>query len=74
MSQKRDFFGFNHPFFKPLWRRIAVVGVCATWGLFELSMGQTGWALVFLGLAALACYGFFIAFDPPEDGDGSQGG
>ena len=74
MSQKRDFFGFNHPFFKPLWRRVAVVGVCAGWGLFEISMGQTGWGLAFLGLGAVAFYGLFIAFDPPADDQGSPEG
>ena len=62
------FFDLNHPFFIPLWRRIVTVGVAASWGVFEILMGATGWGMVFLGLAAFAFYGFFIAFDPPKDG------
>ena len=68
------FFDFDHPFFRPLWRRIAVVGVAATWGVFEIMMGATGWGMLFLGLAAICFYGLFITFDPrePDEEDGSD--
>ncbi|WP_071672627.1 hypothetical protein [Nioella nitratireducens] len=60
-------FDLDHPFFRPLWIRIAVVAVCGGWGLFELSNDATGWAFVFLGLGAYAAYGFFVTFDPRDD-------
>lgn len=65
-----NLFDFDHPFFRPLWRRIAVVSICAGWGLFELAMGATGWAIVFLGLAALSFWGLFVRFQPgPDESD-----
>ncbi|WP_306120365.1 MULTISPECIES: DUF3329 domain-containing protein [unclassified Roseitalea] len=59
-------FGFDHPMFKPLWVRIAVVAVAGLWGLFELSTGAYLWALIFLALAGVAFHGLFIAYEPPE--------
>lgn len=64
-----SFFDFDHPFFRPLWRRIAVVGICATWGAFEIWMGATGWGVLFLGLAALCFWGLFIRFNPRTQGE-----
>ncbi len=59
-------FDFNHPFFKPLWIRIAVVAFSAAWGTFELVMGAQIWGYFFLGMAALSFYGLFITFEPRE--------
>jgi len=42
-------FDFEHPFFDPLWIRIAVFGVCMGWGLFELLAGAPFWAILFWG-------------------------
>jgi hypothetical protein len=28
----------EHPFFRPLWRRILLVAVCVGWSIFEFSM------------------------------------
>ena len=66
----RTFFDFDHPFFRPLWRRIAIVAVCATWGTFEIVMASVGWGVFFLALAALCFWGLFVRFDPRDpDGD-----
>ena len=54
----------QHPFFKPLWRRIVTVVAPAAWGLFELSSGEAGWAVVFIGAAAYAGYELFLAPQP----------
>lgn len=54
----------NHPFFKPLWIRILVVAIAAAWGVFEFASGSAFWGTLFLGIAAYAAWGFFIAFDP----------
>ncbi|MBP0482529.1 hypothetical protein [Sagittula salina] len=57
----------QHPWFVPLWRRIATVGACLGWATLELSLGNNGWAAM-LGLLGLYCaHQFFVAFDPPPD-------
>jgi hypothetical protein len=50
----------EHPSFKPLWVRVAVVAVCVLWGLFELAQGNTLWAVIFLGLGAVCGYRFAV--------------
>ena len=57
-------FDFNHPFYKPLWIRIAIVTVASGWGLFEFVTGSVFWGVVFCGLAAAAFHGLFMTFDP----------
>ncbi len=59
-------FNFDVPFFRPLWIRIATVGLCIGWGLFELVAGALAFAVLFLGLGGYAAYRLFVTFDPPE--------
>ena len=33
----------NHPFFKPLWRRVLIVGSCLVWSGFEWWNGEQLW-------------------------------
>lgn len=61
-------FDLDHPFFVPLWRRIAVVVVCLGWAGFELATGSPGWAVLFGGLGVFAAYRFFVTFDPRPPG------
>jgi len=64
------FLDLRHPFFNPLWRRVATVAFCVLWGLFEASSGATFWAVLFLGLGAVTGYTFFVDWhDIPEEGD-----
>lgn len=65
------FFDFDHPFFRPLWRRIATVGVAVSWGIFEFLMGNHFWGALFVGIGALSFYGLFVTFNPrdPEPKD-----
>lgn len=63
-----DFLGLRHPFFNPLWRRVATVAVCAGWGVFEAVNGAVLWAALFLGLGGVAAWAFFVDWkDVPED-------
>lgn len=64
---------FDHPFFRPLWRRIAIVAACATWGGFEILMASVGWGIFFLGVAGLCFWGFFIRFKPLEPDSETSG-
>ncbi|MGB3312992.1 MAG: hypothetical protein WBB85_01155 [Albidovulum sp.] len=55
-----------HPFFRPLWRRVAVVTACFGWALFEIITGSPGWAMLF-GVAGLyAAYVLLIAAQPED--------
>ncbi|WP_425100342.1 hypothetical protein [Tropicibacter sp. S64] len=63
-------FDVQHPFFRPLWRRVLTVALCTGWAIVELSTGNPGWALLFGAIGLYCAHQFFIAFDPPSDGDG----
>jgi len=59
-------FDVQHPFFRPLWRRVAVVAVCLGWTVVEILTGDPFFAVLF-GAAGLYCaYQFFIVFDPKD--------
>ena len=64
----------NHPFFRPLWRRIAVVAFCFAWAIFEFVTGTPFWGILALGFAGYGIWQFFIIYDasepvPPTDID-----
>lgn len=61
--------GLDHPFFKPLMRRVLTLFVVALYGLFELTFGHLGWAAFAAALFAICAYAFFIAFDPDDKGN-----
>jgi hypothetical protein len=61
---KGDFFGLRHPFFIPLWRRIATVALCLGWAVLEFTSGNPGWGTLFGGIGLIAARGFFFGFDP----------
>lgn len=61
------FLDLDHPWFRPLWRRVAVVGLAIGWGLFELVAGSPGFAILFLALGGYAAWRLFVTFDPRDD-------
>ncbi|MEM1235780.1 MAG: hypothetical protein AAGI10_02340 [Pseudomonadota bacterium] len=54
----KQFFDFSDPFYAPVKTRIAIVAVCAIWGLIELSAGAVGWGGLFIGLAGYLAWRF----------------
>ncbi len=62
----------SHPFFRPLWVRVAVVGVALVWGVVELVFGSPGWAILF-AVAGLYALWEFTRYAgearPRDDGD-----
>jgi uncharacterized membrane protein len=58
----------QHPFYKPLWRRVAIVVVVAAWLGFELWQGSDAiWVAIAGGMLVYAVYTFFITW-PKDDG------
>ncbi len=54
--------GEDHPFLRPLWRRIALVAFCVAWAIFEVVYGQSFWAMIATGMAAYGACIFLIAY------------
>jgi hypothetical protein len=57
----------RHPFFAPLWRRIALVVLLASWTLIESLIGHIFWAVVIGCLGIYSAYIFFFDFSLIED-------
>ena len=56
----------EHPFFRPLWRRIAVVALCVAWSIFEFSTGASMWGTIAAAFAAYAIWQFFYLYKPAD--------
>ncbi|MBR2692164.1 MAG: DUF3329 domain-containing protein [Aquamicrobium sp.] len=59
----------QHPFFRPLWRRLAVIAVCVIWSAVEFAVGTPFWGTLVGGMAVYAVWTFLISYKPD---DGSQ--
>jgi hypothetical protein len=57
----------QHPFFRPLWRRIAVVVFCLGWGAVELRSNEPFWAVLFGALGVYCAWQFFFVFRQKTD-------
>ena len=49
-----DFLGLSHPWFRPTWRRIAVVVACLGWSVGEFWFGSYGFGSLILFIGAYA--------------------
>ncbi len=57
--------------FRPMWRRVAVVAFCVIWCAWEWIWNHDQfWGFLTLGLTAYAIWTFFISFDRNVDGGG----
>ena len=69
-AARPGFLDFSHPVYRPLWVRLAVVGVSLGWAAVEAVNGNPGWALLFGGAGLAALWGLFVSYDPgPADTD-----
>ncbi|MBL8790020.1 MAG: DUF3329 domain-containing protein [Rhizobiales bacterium] len=57
----------DHPFYRPLWRRLAIIAVSGIWTATEiLWSGNVLWIVIAGGFFLYALYVFLIAWkDPP---------
>lgn len=63
----------KHPFYQPLWRRIAIVAVIVLWLALELFRGSEWfWSALAGGMLIYAVYTFFLTWpkDAPKDDAG----
>ncbi len=67
-TPKPGFLDFSHPVYRPLWVRLAVVGVSLGWAAVEVVNGNPGWALMFGAAGAVALWGLFLTYDPDAVG------
>ena len=56
----------RHPWFKPLYRRLAVLAVCLAWLGLEVYGGELLWALFALSVTGYAVWALFISYRPPS--------
>jgi len=59
----------SHPFFRPLWRRVALVVVSFLWAAVEARLGNVGWSLLFAAIGAYLAWMLLVTF-PREDDSG----
>jgi hypothetical protein len=57
----------QHPFLRPLWRRIAIVIFCFGWAGVEFYNGNQTWGWITIAVAAYAVWTFLISYTEPED-------
>lgn len=62
----------EHPFFRPLWRRIAVLVVCLVWAAIEFVGGASTWGVIALIFATYAVWQFFFRYTPPTEPDNKE--
>ena len=64
----------DHPFFRPLWRRIALVAICLGWAGLEFYGGSQTWGMIALGFAVYGAWQFLWMYRPPKDDVPGQDG
>lgn len=62
----------EHPFFRPRWRRIAIVCFCAAWSVLEFATGSAMWGTVAAGMTLYGAWLFLIRYKPPAEPTAAQ--
>lgn len=57
----------QHPFFRPRWRRIAIVAFCAAWSILEFVSGSALWGTIAAGMTVYGAWLFLIRYTPPAE-------
>jgi hypothetical protein len=56
----------DHPFYRPLWVRLLIVGFTAGWTAVEFINGQEIWGYIFLALAAYTGAALLVFYKPKD--------
>ena len=67
LSMMMKFIDPDHPFYKPLWRRLVIVALCIAWTAFEFWHGEQTWGMIFLAVSAYTACVLIIFFKPKTD-------
>ncbi|OLP59472.1 hypothetical protein BJF93_12265 [Xaviernesmea oryzae] len=54
----------DHPFYRPLWRRLLIVGACFAWTGVEFWNGEQTWGTIFLIISAYVVGALILFFKP----------
>jgi hypothetical protein len=59
----------NHPTYRPLWVRVAIVAVCLGWATIEAFTGEPFWAILVGAVGVYAAWVLLLNFKPqaPQD-------
>jgi len=57
----------RHPWFAPLYRRVAVVAVCVVWLALEAYAGEQVWTFIAVAVTGYAVWSLLISYQAPED-------
>lgn len=56
----------DHPFYRPLWRRLAIIAVTAVWAALEIFRGgEPMWMVIAGGAFAYSLWTFLITWKDP---------
>ncbi|MEM8554482.1 MAG: hypothetical protein AAGF71_06590 [Pseudomonadota bacterium] len=58
------------PFFRPLWRRVAVTAACFAWAVVETVWGHWAWAILMGAIGGYLTWEFFVAFKEEDYSEG----
>lgn len=56
----------DHPFYRPLWVRLLLVGLCAGWTALEYYNGEQTWGTIFLVVSAYAFAQLLLFYKPGD--------
>jgi hypothetical protein len=63
-----SFFATDHPFYRPLWRRIAIVVIVGFWTLIEIFVSASPfWAVIFAGVFVYCLWAFILNYKPTPE-------
>lgn len=65
-------FDARHPFYRPLWRRVAIVAITAGWALIEYRNDAPIWAVLFAVISAWCAWFFFVVYEDVKLDDGQE--
>lgn len=57
----------EHPWFDPLWRRIALVAFCAAWTGLEYFFENITWVYIMVAITVYAAWAFLLSYRSPDD-------
>ena len=61
-------FDASHPFYRPLWRRVAIVAITGGWAVIEYRNDAPIWAALFMAISLWCAWFFFVVYKDVSSG------